>query len=158
MERERVSCNSDDIDKYFDYLKHVIRDVQAAFVVNIDESGFQDYSDAKETVVIVPASYPGDSMVIPVDRSIKRASLMGGIALDGRTLKPALVLGRKTVEREVYKHGYTPDNVLFLYQENGFFTTELFEEYVDQVLLPYFRNRRQELRYEGVAIVKKPFS
>ena len=59
MERERVACNSDDIDNYFDYMKRVIGDVQAAFVFKIDESGFQDFSDAKETTVIVPASYPG---------------------------------------------------------------------------------------------------
>jgi hypothetical protein len=51
----------------------------ARIAINVDETGCPDFVDARNESVIVPATYEGDEIAVPVDRSIKRASLIGGI-------------------------------------------------------------------------------
>jgi hypothetical protein len=51
----------------------------AGIAINVDETGCPDFVDPRNESVIVPATYEGDEIAMPVDRSIKRASLIGGI-------------------------------------------------------------------------------
>ena len=122
-------------------------------VINLDESGFQDWADALKVKVIVPASYQGTEIPIPINRSIKRASLLAAITANGEALKPGVVVVRSTVEMELLQLGYTPENTIIMTNESGFFTQEHFEEWCERVLFTYIRMKRCELKYTGEAIL-----
>jgi hypothetical protein len=47
------------------------------FVINVDETGCPDFVDTRNEYVIGPVTDPDDTIPIPVDRSIKRAKLVG---------------------------------------------------------------------------------
>jgi hypothetical protein len=64
-----------------------------------------------------------------------------------------VVVPRKTIETELYSLGLTPRKVLYAYQENGFITTELFDEYADEIRFPFIEETREEMQYDGAAIV-----
>jgi hypothetical protein len=48
-----------------------------------------------------------------------------------------------TIERELYFWGYEVTKVIFSYPEHGFITIQLFEEWVDKVLLPSYAEERE---------------
>jgi hypothetical protein len=51
----------------------------ALIAINVDETGCPDFVDPRNESVIVPATSEGHEIAMPVDRSIKRAPLIGGI-------------------------------------------------------------------------------
>ena len=122
MESDRVDCDPEEIDEYFVNLENILDgSIPAPFVINIDQSGFQEWADKRNLIVTK------DEIKIPVARATKRASILAGIAADGSTITPAVIVPHKTIEMELFENGYTPDKVMLAYQENGFFTTEIFE-------------------------------
>jgi hypothetical protein len=148
MERTRVMANDEAIDAYYERVSTLLPGIPRAFVVNADESGFADYTDARPETVVVPSDYPLDHIFIPADRSIKRSTLVAAIAADGTGLKPLIIVPRLTIEREVGLWGYQ-GRVIFKYQEHGFVTITIFEEWVDKVLLPYYADQRRLTKYPG---------
>ena len=137
MENNRVDCDPEEINDYFDHLESVLDgSIPAPFVINIDQSGFQEWADKRNLVVVVPAEVTQDEIKIPVARTTKRASILAGIAADGSTITPAVIVPRKTIEMELFENGYTPDKVMLAYQENGFFTIEIFERWAFEVFFP----------------------
>jgi hypothetical protein len=69
-----------------------IEDVRAAFICNADESGFQDFVDAREIRVIVPAHFDHDSMSVPGNQSEKRATMLAAESAHGFSLKPMIII------------------------------------------------------------------
>jgi hypothetical protein len=63
----------------------------AAFLFNTDESGFQDFVDAREVHVLVPAESESDSVSILSQRSEKRATMLAAGLADGSALKPMVI-------------------------------------------------------------------
>ena len=80
METERVMCDSFEIDDYFCHLENLIHD--------IDETGFQDWTDRRDKRIIVPSDYELDSIPIYVNRNSKRLTTVACINIDGSSLKP----------------------------------------------------------------------
>ena len=54
--------------------------IPAAFWVNLEETGFDSYVDARKSCRIAPAEYELNSIPVPVTRREKRAPLLAGIA------------------------------------------------------------------------------
>jgi hypothetical protein len=75
IEKKRLECNMSEIRSYFEILSENITGVPAGFVFNLDESGFQDWEDRRERMVITPSIYGADSIEISVDRDTKGSSL-----------------------------------------------------------------------------------
>jgi hypothetical protein len=73
------------------------------------------------------------------------------IRSDGKYLKPLIIIERKSIEVELYELGFTPDVCYIRYQENGFITTALFEEWSKDVLLHDIEEQRDKLGYDGYA-------
>jgi hypothetical protein len=94
-------------------LQHVLRE----FVINVDETGCADFVDTKNEYVIVPANYPDDTIPIPVDRRIERATLVGGIVASGKGLDPLVTVPRKTMKIELIAWGYGGSNIPSRHQE-----------------------------------------
>ena len=154
MEDSRIFVSREAIDKYFDEAHEIIDSgrIPAAFVLNLDESGFDQFADSRQSIRIVQATYALNSIPVGVTRAEKRASLIAAICADGTALKPMVVVQRDTVEKELMLRGYTPDNVLLGRSETGFVNTRLFIEWAKRCLFPQMRQRRAELDYDGTIL------
>jgi hypothetical protein len=63
------------------------------------------------------------------------------------------VIPRKSVERELFECGFTPAVVSLVWQENGFCTGMLFEEWCFTVFLPDVLAQRERLGHGGPAFL-----
>jgi hypothetical protein len=68
----------------------------------MDETGFSDFVDALIEKFIGPDAYLSEWIPIPADRTVKRATLVGGIATDCIPLKPLIILPRKTTKATLF--------------------------------------------------------
>ncbi|KAH0799497.1 uncharacterized protein GO595_007692 [Histomonas meleagridis] len=127
MESERIISDPEKIDQYFEELEASLEcGIPPEFIINIDESGYQEWADARDLRCIVTIGYPNIAVRIPEDRTSKRATMLGGICADGSTIKPMIGLSRETIEKELLDHGYTPDKVHIGRFDTGYINQELF--------------------------------
>lgn len=145
LEDNRAESDPVEIDRYFEQLRSALTNVPAGMVYNLDEMGYQEYCDAKPYLVVVPSDCP-DTMINPVSRSRKRLSVIHCISGDGQMLKPAFIVPRKTIEREVWDIGLTPEICQIYYQENGFVSSNVFENYANSILFPAIKEKLTNLR------------
>ena len=151
IEEERLKVSIQKISNYFDISEEAIKGVPSALVFNLDESGFQKFADARNNTIIIPKN--SDLKFYPISRNEKRATFLAAVAADGHAIKPLLILARKNVELELFLAGYTDDQAVFAYNENGFITTDIFERYLVEVFIPYVNVRRSQLNYYGKAVL-----
>ena len=155
LEDSRAFAKPDEIDAYFEKIHEIIEVAQipAAFIVNVDESGFDQFVDARRSVRIVPSEYELDEVPVPVTRAEKRATLVAAVCADGSAIRPMVILPRQTVEEELLVRGYTGDKVHFGHSEKGFMTRCLFNEWAERTLIPEIRRKRNEHGYAGPALL-----
>ena len=154
MESDRIFCDSQKIDQYFCDLEACLEfGIPPEFIFNIDESGFQEWVDARNLQCVVPSSYPKTTVKIPRDRASKRSTMLGGICADGSTIKPMIILSRETIEKELLDHGYTPDKVQYGRSDSGFMNQELFLDWAKGSFIPEMRAKRAWHHYDGVILL-----
>ena len=150
MENERIFCQPEKIDQYFDQLEEILKfGIPPEFIINIDESGFQEWVDARRLQCIVPADCNKSSVKIPRDRSTKKATLLGGICADGSTIRPMVIISRETIEKELLDLGYTPDKVMYGRSDTGFMNQTLFLNWAKNSFIPEMRIKRNICNYDG---------
>lgn len=150
MENDRVFCDPQKIDNYFQELEEALMfGIPPEFIINIDESGFQEYVDAREVQCIVPAHYQKETVRVPRERNSKRSTMLCGICADGSTIKPMVVLARETMEQELLDNGYTPDKVIYGRSDSGFMNTNLFMKWAKESFVPEMRAKRAWHGYDG---------
>ena len=154
MEAVRAESTLESIVDYYQRLECALQyDIPTHFFFNVDESGFQEFVDKRQTQLLVPSSYPYDSKVYSVDRGSKRTTLIGCICLDGSALKPCILSPSKSIETELINLGYNEETVLIISQESGFVNKEAFDFWADEILFPEILRRRQKYNYWGEAII-----
>jgi hypothetical protein len=154
MDAERVDCDHAAIDAFYEELARYFQDdIPSSFVLNVDETGIQEFVDARELSVVVPIEFGDDSIFIGKKRSEKRISLLGGIFGDGTTLKPILVVPRETLDSEIIERGYPQKNVSIYSRDNGFIDTEIFDSWIAIILIPEIMRRRNSTGYIGAVIL-----
>jgi hypothetical protein len=153
MDKHRVMADPHAINDFYTNIRTLLMGIPRAFVVNMDESGFADYSDARRETVVVPADFADDTIPVPVDCNAKRATLVAGIAANGSGMTPLILVPRKTIDAELIVCGYDEEKVAFHYQGNGFLTITLFQKWISEVLIPYFRALRKRIGYHEPAMV-----
>ena len=155
IEDLRAFASEEAIDEYLTQLEQTLNvaQVPAAFIVNIDEAGFAEFADRHTTTRIVPASYPLNSVGVPVSRAEKRATLLAGICADGSALKPLVIVQRDTLARELLVRGYTADKIMFETTEKGYMNTEVFIKWGKKCFIPEMQRRRQDFGYDGPIIL-----
>jgi hypothetical protein len=141
-ETARVIAEPAVIDAYYTKIAEDIDGVPREFVLHMDETGFADDVDATKERVIVPATYRHATIPVPVDRNMKRPTMVAGVIVDGTALKPMIIVPRVTIERELLLSGYGSGKVIFEFQGNGFITIRLFEEWMSAVLIPSVQTKR----------------
>jgi hypothetical protein len=60
---------------------------------------------------------------------------------------------QKTREMELIAWGYGGSNIQFRYQENGFITTLIFEDWITKLLISYIAEEHIQSDYTGAAIL-----
>ncbi len=153
-ESVRAEVELDDIKEYYQQLDHtfICEKIPPSFVFNIDESGFIDFIDMRDEIVVVPVNAP-EGTVKGAERNSKRATMIGGIALDGTKLTPCIVLANKRCEKELIINGYGNQNVLLVYQENGFINSKIFSYWTDHIFIPELNRRREIYGYQGLCVL-----
>jgi hypothetical protein len=96
IESGRCHVTNEVIQGHFRRLEVEIDNVPAGFIFNADESGLQDFVDAREIQVIVPGEFDQDSTSAPSTRSEKRATMLVAVSAHGCSLKPIIIIPRKT--------------------------------------------------------------
>jgi hypothetical protein len=57
------------------------------------------------------------------------------VAANGRSLKPYIVVPRKMLEVELHELDFPPESCCVVHQENGFVTSQLFNDWLKKVLI-----------------------
>ena len=112
MEKERYEFDEKLIDDYFVKLSRLLDGVPIGWLYNIDETGQQDFVDAREIHIVVRKEIDVKGLKYPVDRNGKRSTLIHCICSDGTFLNPLFVLPRKTIDDEVFD-ALSPTSVVF---------------------------------------------
>jgi hypothetical protein len=121
QEASRIIYDEHEIDEYYSRLEAVITGVPAAIVYNVDEAGFDSWVDASRIAVVVPAEATGSEIAVP----------------------------QTTLELELYESGFPPESCHIVHQENGFVTSRLFEDWLENILVSDVIAQRQRLGWEG---------
>ena len=155
MESQRCDVSDHDIDAYYTRLREAIDGVPVNLVYNIDESGEDDFVDAKTIRVIVPASFDGDYAEIPVKRESKRATFIHCISAGGFYLPSMFVVPRKTVDSDMLR--IFNDRFYLAYQKKGFATADIIDEWLQKVFFPSVQRQKEiEFKrsgYQGHAVL-----
>jgi hypothetical protein len=73
----------------------------------MDESGCSAWADKQEEYrVLVPDSYQGDWMHVPVDRHSERPTVVGCMSADETAMKVMIIVDRATMEANLDLYGY----------------------------------------------------
>jgi hypothetical protein len=119
MDRSRVMADPQAIDDLYANIPTLIIDIPRAIIVNMDESVFADYPDARRETVVVPEDDQADEIPRPFDRRTKRVTLVAAIAAEGTALTHPIVLTQKTLETEHIMRGSSEQKATFRSQEEG---------------------------------------
>ena len=119
---------------------------------NLDESGQQDFIDARKVHIVIPDALNQGKITYPVDRTGKRITLLHCISTDGTALTPMLIVPRKYIDDEVFDI-ISDETVMLRSQSNGFLTSELFKEWMLKIFIPAIENKRKKRNYNGMALL-----
>jgi hypothetical protein len=153
LEADRASCPPEAIEEHFCTLAGIANGIPAAMMYNVDETGFQQWVDARNQLVVVPIEYESDEIPLPVGRQGRRSSLIVALSAAGDCLRPVVIIGRKTIETELRLVGISQKRVLVVYQEHGFANMGIIDLWGDEVFFPHVYQTRLELGWTGPAIL-----
>lgn len=150
IEDNRYDAEYEDIKEYYKELEEEVKGVPVGFVFNLDESGQNTYVDARNIYVIVPQEE--NVTTYPVNRNIKRITLLHCIATDGTSCDPLIILPRLTLDDELFDIIPT-GHVMFASQEKGFMTHQLFSAWFEEKFIPYLINQQDQYHYYGKSVI-----
>lgn len=102
MDSKRMEASIYDIDNNLNELKEKIEGVP--FILNLDEMGEQQFANALQKTVIVPASYEYITAPYAVSRTGKKASVLVCISSYGLMCRPQYAVPRQTLDSEIYNY------------------------------------------------------
>ena len=153
MEAERFYADQNKIDFFYSMIESYFKtyDIPSHFVLNLDEEGHEDFADATKQTVVVSAESHGP-YYFPVKRTNNRTTFLACITGDGCYLKPLIVIKRKTIEARFCRLPII-DKIFFAQNDSGFITTEIFNDWIIQILVPYIQEKRKQMNYNGPAVL-----
>lgn len=131
--RVRAAVTYDMVDKYFQELANVVRDVPPENIVNYDETNFVDDPGACRVVLKKGTKHAYRTL----DISKTNTTVMFAISADGTRLAPYVVYKAK-YSYTGWEEGGLPGTV-YNRSVRGWFDSELFEDWFHKIALPYFR-------------------
>ena len=152
METKRMEATIIDIENNLKELKEKIELVPFPFIFNLDEKGEQQYADAFEKSVIVPASYEFITAPYAVSRTGKRASVLTCISPNGLMCQPQYAVPRLTVDSEIF-HYIPSSSIQIVHTKNGFINTKSFIFWFKTCFLEKLKDLRLFHNYFGPAVL-----
>lgn len=135
-EQKRIDAKLTDIEQNLYLLSQEINGIPSAFIFNLGEVGYEEFADAHEITVIVPANYHKATAPYPTNRR-KRTSSLVCISMNGLECNPQFTVQRTTVDDELYK--YVPmEKIQIVNTKNFFITTKSFLLWFQKVFLLFF--------------------
>ena len=147
-DRVRVITRESKIERFYNKLVDDLNGIDPSLVFNVDEMGVELFADRKDVMVFIRhGDVPRNgNLIVGVERSSRRCTLIACISLDGDTLKPTILTKTKTINSFLFERGYSPDTVKIMSTENSFVTAAVFEIWLNDVFLPAVDKKRRTLR------------
>jgi hypothetical protein len=154
MEHNRMELTLQQVEAYERELEAALNGVPSFNCFNIDESGCQEYVDAKPKKVIIPAEKKDEETYFKVHREGSNVSVMPCICIDGSNLCPLFLIKRKTVDDEFFTEGIVQGrNLLLRSTAKGYNTQVEFTEWITRIFLPAMKERRTLHKLEDTPAV-----
>ena len=153
MESDRVDSSDEDINRFYDELESLLPYVHYRFCFNLDETGQVEAKDTHPVKVCVPITIRPDAVKLSYDRSAKRFTLLHTISTDGKFLSPFIIIPRKTLEGDFFRYFDDEERNMMRYQENGFMTDILFEEFMTRNFIPAVNAKKAKYEYDGMTLL-----
>ena len=153
MDESRYYCDPQKIDYYFDllYAYTQVHKIPSGFILNLDEEGHDTFCDKTKQVVVVQKELDGP-FSYPVSRKNNRTTFLACISADGEYLNPLIIIKRKTVDSRFLTIPLF-DKVLLEYSESGYINGQLFDHWIEDVFVPYIKEKRLKYKYDGPALL-----
>ena len=158
IEEKRYDVKNDDIVQFFKELKELeeLR-IPTFLTFNLDEEGHDSYVDSIEAKIIVPQEKvktdQHGEFFYPVDRKSNHTTFLACVTAAGQSLKPMIVTKRKTIEELLFLKQYDNSKLYLAYSNKGYITSELFNEWAQNVFEPFIRSIRDEKCYSGPGLL-----
>ncbi|KAA6401164.1 MAG: hypothetical protein EZS28_003305 [Streblomastix strix] len=144
-DEKRMNVKIQDIRSYIEVLKIWILGVICAFILQLDETGYQAYHDTRPQPIIVPKGVADVPAHMPADRSEPHFSLLAVISLSMEFFNPIFLLKQGFDEQQLINRGLRKNfNCYYYSTENGNMTLEVFKLIVRELLIPHFQYLRNE--------------
>ena len=116
----------------------------------MDEMGAERYADRKRINVFIPEEEAPDEggVLVCVQRTANRCTLMACVGLDGSRLKPLIITRNKTVSSLMFENGYNQENLILVSTKKGYVTEPVFGLWLTEVFVPAVDERRAALRQQ----------
>ena len=139
----RLNLDNEEVQQFMENTEELLRNVPASFVFNMDETGINEYQNAKKKQVVVHNGFVGDKTMYPVARDTRHATVVACIAADGTAIPPLVIVTHRTVREALMRRCWTRDKVLFAHSEKGFITHEIFMDWLRDTFVPIVNERRR---------------
>jgi hypothetical protein len=145
LEAKRYTVEQEYVDAYVHELFDLVQNMPCCLLFNADESGIDDFVDAKKKHVLAPASVPASQLAYSVARKANHVTLLPLINFGQGGFCPYLITRRRTTDADVYSHGLRKDVELRLeYSEKGYMTIPLFLLWAREIFFPAVAKVRAE--------------
>jgi hypothetical protein len=145
IEAKRYTVEQEYVDSYVDDLLEFVQNMPCCLLFNADESGIDEYVDAKRKHVLAPANVPPAQLAYSVKRKPNHITLLPLISYGQGNFCPFLVTRRKTTDADVYSHGMRHNIDLHVaHSETGYMTGDLFLQWAHEIFFPALERVRAE--------------
>jgi hypothetical protein len=143
QENVRLEVLHEYLDQYIRLIKELVPLVPTELLFNIDESDFSDWEERKRKCVLIPAEAREAILHYPASRKIRHQTLVCCVTAAGDPYC-LLLVSSDLATREVFEHQIRDGIALQIETSRSpYVNTEIFEEYVDTVLIPAVEANRQ---------------
>jgi hypothetical protein len=143
QEYVRLQIPREYLDAHINLIREWVPMVPTELIVNIDESGFSDWEERKPKSVVIPTEARAVTLHYPANRQIRHQTLVCCVTAAGDAYCP-LLLSAQAVARDVFHHRIREGIDLRIeIAASPYVTSEIFEKYVDTVLIQAVEANRQ---------------
>ena len=155
LEENRYEVTEETINIFYEEIETFTREhnIPCAFAYNIDEEGYDEYSLAKNELIIVNKDDSDAQSFYPVPREGSHTTFLGAIDAYGNHIKPLIVTKRVSLELEILRYNISNDRIMIATTDKGYITQETFNQWIEQCFAPHVRNMRAKYNYDGPGLV-----
>ena len=143
--KNRLKLDDADVQEHLMGMEATLANVPAAFVFNMDESGVNEFADAKNKKVLVPITCPKTKTKYAVARDTRHVTLVACIGANGTSLMPLVVVTHKTIRERLILECWDEEKVLFAHSESGYINQDIFMLWLMVVFVAEVEERRRRL-------------